>query len=81
MENIVEDIEDKSQTKGSPANSQRYEDMEGGKVVSSSGSVNHSDVLSNWGHRKSRRRQAELEFSELTIDILTNIKHLHLKMN
>ena len=62
MQDIVEDIEDYSQTKGSPANSQRYEDMEGGKVVSSSGSVHHIDVNSNCGHHKSHQRQADLKF-------------------
>ena len=59
MQNIVEDVEDQSQTEGSPANSQRYEDMEGGKVVSSSGSVHHSDVL--FSHRKSHDSQADLD--------------------
>ena len=47
--------------------------MEGGKVVSSSGSVRHSDVL--FGHRKSHHRQADLEFRYLTfeINILTRL--------
>ena len=59
MENIVEEVEDKSQTEGSPANSQRYEDMGRCEVVSSSDSVDQSDVLFNWGHRQSHRCQAE----------------------
>ena len=59
MENIVEEVEDKSQNEGSPANSQRYEDMGRCEVVSSSDSVDQSDVLSNRGHRQSHRRQAD----------------------
>ena len=50
MENIVEEVEDKSQNEGSPANSQRYEDMGRCEGVSSSDSVDHNDVLSRYSH-------------------------------
>ena len=59
MENIVEEVKDLSQPKGSPANSQRYEDMGRCEGVSSSDSVDQSDVLSNRGHRQSHRCQAD----------------------
>ena len=59
MQNIVEDIEDESEAEGSPANTQHYEDMEGGEVVSSSRSVEHTNTLSS--HHKSHHCQAKIE--------------------
>ena len=59
MEKIVEEVEYLSQTKGSPTNSQYYEDMGRCEVVSSSDSVDQSDVLSNLGHHQSHRCQAD----------------------
>ena len=50
MENVVEDVEDQSESEGSPAHSQRYEDLTLCKLVGFSVSVSHSDVLLNCGH-------------------------------
>ena len=61
MENIVEDIEDESEAEGSPANSQHYEDMEGGEVVSSSSSVKHGDTLSLSSHHKTHRHRRQAD--------------------
>ena len=73
MENIVEEVEDKSQNEGSPSNSQRYEDMGRCEVVSSSDSVHQSDVLSNRGHRQSHRCQADWDNLTIEINILTRL--------
>ena len=46
MENVVEEVEDQGENEGSPANSQRYEDMGGCEVQCSSLSVKHVDLPS-----------------------------------
>ena len=73
MENIIEKVKYKSQSEGSPANSQRYEDMGRCEVVSSSDSVDQSDVLSNLGHHKSHRCQADWDNLTIEINILTRL--------
>ena len=73
MENIVEEVEDKSQNEGSPANSQRYEDMGRCEGVSSSDSVDQSDVLSNLRHHKSHGCQADWDNLTIEINILTRL--------
>ena len=50
MESIVEDVEEKGQTEGSPANSKCCEDSRGCEVMGISISVNHNDFLSRFGH-------------------------------
>ena len=65
MENIVEEVEDKSQTEGSPANSQRYEDMGRCEVVSSSLSVKHCDTRSSL--HQSHRCQAMRDILHLKL--------------
>ena len=47
MENVVEDVEYQSESEGSPAHYQRYEDLRLCKLVGFSDSVNHSDVFFN----------------------------------
>ena len=69
MDCIVDIVEDLRDKKGSPANFQCYEDMEGCEFESFSFSVNQSDVLSNFARRQSQRRQAD--WDNLTIE--TNI--------
>ena len=73
MENIVDEVKDLSQKEGSPANSQRYEDIGRFEVVGSSDSVDQSDVLSNRGHRQSHRRQADWDNLTIEINILTRL--------
>ena len=59
MQSIIEKVEDQSETKCSPANSQCYEDMGRCEDVSFFDSVHHSDVLSNLGDHQSHHCQAD----------------------
>ena len=47
MEDVVEDVEDQSENEGSPAHSQRYEDLRLCEVVILSLCVHHLDVPSS----------------------------------
>ena len=50
MESIIEDVEDKRETEGSPANSECNENSGGVDGMRISFSVNHRDFLSSCGH-------------------------------
>ena len=71
MENIVDEVEDKSQNEGSPANSQRYEDMGRCEVVSFSVSAKHCDTRSSL--HQSHGCQADWDNLTIEINILTRL--------
>ena len=68
MECIVEDVEDERETKGSPADCQRYEDRGGCDEMRIPISVQRSDGLSWCGQYQSHHCQAEKD-SECWLDI------------
>ena len=70
MENIVDKVEDKSQAEGSPANSQRYEDMGRCEVVISSDSVHHNDVLFSYGNGVESQAYLEHEYDDVVKELL-----------